>query len=382
MHVRLRHMLRRVTAISAALLLLLTTVMSAGALDNRYRFDELGMSVGVPKSFSVITVNSERGDEVFSQLNMDYDETITAFRNADIYLRAYDPGGIYQISMTVTADDQSRSINNYLDLTEAERKNILTAFQSEPSVTSAVEVKHGGSLFFDSSRTAESDGKTLYINHCNAIINGMQIDLSLQKSDDPILPDEAKALTNLASSLEFDSITRKDTGPLFDWWRILLWVVILVVLSVVISMSYKKHNQIVHQRIEEHRRQRAAASGRTTEIPDEEPQGEPITFDEALGYGTEDEFAARSAADLDSLESYDISVRERDPNSGINYFEDDGSSIDNAEDYFESFFKEPTETRSGIMRLMVTVGAYIQIAARHVGYFFKNLWKKITGRKS
>ena len=106
-----------------------------------------------------------------------------------------------------------------------------------------------------------------------------------------------------------------------------------------------------------------------------------ITFDEALGYGTEDEFAARSAADLDSLDSYDISVRERDPNSGMNYFEDDGTGIDNAEDYFDSFFKEPTETRSGIMRLMATIGAYIEIAARHVGYFFKNLWHKITRRK-
>lgn len=369
--------LRHFAALILALVLFFATAHSAGALDNRYRFDDLGMSVGVPKTYYVISVNSARDDKVFSKLNLDYDETITAFRNADIYLRAYDPGGIFQISMTVTADDQSRSINNYLDLTEAERKDILAAFQSEPSVTSAVEVKHNGSLFFDTSRTAESEGKTLYVNHCNAIINGLQIDLSLQKSDDPILPDEAKALTNVASSLEFDVIERRDTGPLFDWWRVALWVLILVVLSVVISQSYKQHNKIVHQRIEEHRRQRAAA-GNTADPPDDASEAAPITFDEALGYATEDEFSSRTAADLDS---YDISVRERDPNSGMNYFEDDGSGIDNAEDYFDSFFKEPTETRSGIMRLMVTVGAYIQIAARHVGYFFRNLWKKITRSK-
>ena len=378
MQLRLKRVMRRAAALTFALLLLLATILSVGALDNRYRFDELGMSVGVPKTYAVISINSDREDEVFSKLNMDYDETITAFRNADIYLRAYDPEGIFQISLTVTSDDQSRSINNYLDLTEAERKNILTAFQTEPSVTSAVEVKLGGSLFFDSSRTAQSEGKTLYINHCNAIINGLQIDLSLQKTDESILPDEAKALTNIASSLEFDSIERRETGPVFDWWRIVLWVLILVILSVVISQSYKKHNKVVHERIEEHRRQRAAAAGKAVEPVAEDEQ---ITFDEALGYGTEDEFATRSAADLDTLESYDISVRERDPNSGMNYFEDDGSSIDNAEDYFDTFFTEPTETRSGIMRLMITVGAYIQIAAHHVGYFFKNLWNKITRRK-
>ena len=385
-------MMRRVRSgafgrcLSAALALMMTlalvcgAMMTASALDDKYRFDDLGMTVKIPKNYYVITRDSSRDDEVFQTMSMDYDETITAFKAANIYLRAYDPDGAFQISMTVSSDDQSRSINNYSDLDEAERKGILEVLTAESTVSAATEVKHGGNIFFDTSRTAEMDGAPLYINQCNTIINGLQIDLSMQKQDEEIVADEAKVLTNIASALEFDEIRYKNNGPSFEWWRLLLWILILTVLAIGTSVLYKSRDAANHRRLEERRRLRQAAAP----SPSSEDESvrtrrseEDVTFDEVLGYRGDEGFSERAATDLDQ---YAINVTDRDPMNGVSYFEDEGDSIDDRTDYFDTYFDEPTETRSGIMRLLSVCGAYIVIACRHIGFFFKNILQKITGK--
>ena len=80
------------------------------------------------------------------------------------------------------------------------------------------------------------------------------------------------------------------------------------------------------------------------------------------------------------LDTYDINVKEKDPMNGVSYFEDEGDSIDDRTDYFDTYFKEPTERRSGIGRALSTVGAYVGIALRHIGLFFKNIFSTLTGK--
>ena len=365
----MKKLLRSALSLAVAAMILLSLPLTAYALDDVYRFDDFAMSVRVPKNYYVITRDSARGDEAFSALGLNYDETLTAFHAADIYLRAYDPDGVFQLSLTVISTEQSKSVNNYSDLSDSERKAILDGFAAQPSVGSAAEIKHGGNIFFDTERTSELEGETLYINQCNTVINGLQIDISLQKPAESILADEAKVLTNLASSMSFDKITLRHTGPKFDWWRLLLWGLILIVLTIVISLIYKRQNMAARRRLEERRAKRV-----TLGADSEQEDGErSLTFDEALGYGFGESFDSRADAPLDS---YDINVKNRDTDSGVNYFEDGGDSIDNKVDYFDSYFKEPTQARSGVSRLFSKLGAYIGIAFRHLGYFFKNLFGK------
>ena len=364
--------MKRLLTLTLSVVIVLMIVMSipltASALDDTYRFDDFKMNVKVPKNYLVITRDSSSGDPAFSELGLDYNETLTAFRAADIYLRAYDPDGVFTLSLTVITNDQSKAINNYSELSDADRKVILDNLQAQSAVSSASVVKRGSFVYFDTSRTSADGSDTLYISQCNTIVNGLQIDISIQKPSEEVTAEEAKVLTNLASSLSFDSIILRSTGPQFDWWRVLLWAVILVLLSLTTSFAYKKHNAAKRRRLEE-RRARHAGSG-------DDPHGDPdarrpLTFDEALGYEDGNRYDFRSEAALDA---YDINVRNRDSDSGISYFEDSGESIDNKEDYFDTYFKEPTRTRSGLARLMSTVGAYIGIFFRHLGYFFKNLF--------
>ena len=364
----------------AALMLLLIVMMvfvsaiQAAALDDTYTFKKLGFSIKLPKEDYVITVDTPRGDPVFSQVGLDYDETMIAFHNANIYLRAYDPDKTYSISMTVTDDENTAQINNYSDLTTAERKVILDAVSQQENVTSAVEVKRDGNIFLDSQSTVSIGDSTTYINLCNTVINGKQIDLTLQKDDEEITPEEAKVLTNAAGSLNFDKINRK-TGAVFDWWRLLLWVGILAALSIAVTVIYKQYNASVKRKKEEQLKARRAKRGDTNDAePSHAESEEQITFEESLGYHNDEEFAER--AEADEMAGYDIKVRDRDPNKGIEYFEDEGSNIDDGTDYFDTYFKEQTESRSGIQRFFAMIGFYIKNAFKHIGYFFKNLFKR------
>ena len=370
----MRKTLRSALLLIAAAIIVVLTAVSAAALDDTYRFDEFGMSVKAPKSYYVITRDSARDDEAFTALRLDYDETLTAFRAADIYLRAYDPDGFFQLSLTVRSDSQSKTVNNYSELSDSERKAIIDALLSESAVSSAVEKKRGSLVFFDTERTSSSDGTTMYIDQCDTIVNGLQVDISIQKRDERITADEFKALENLASSLSFDSIVLKHSGPVFDWWRVLLWILILVALAAGVSIIYRQQNNAKRRKLDERRLRRAAESSGEGEESDEVP----ITFEEALGYSEGDRYDTRtSASDLDT---FDIRVKEKDPAHGVKYFEDGGKSIDNRVDYFDTYFKEPTETRSGIARLFSTIGAYIGIFFRHIGYFFRNLFRSFKGK--
>lgn len=363
---------------AAVALLIVTTVFTSviqvAALDDIYSFKDLGMSVKFPKDDYVITVNTPRGDTVFDKVGLDYDETMIAFRNANIYLRAYDPDMTYRISMTVTKDEKTEEINNYSDLTTAERKVILDAVAEQETVDSAVEVKHDGNIFIDSQSTVTDGETTTYINLCNTVINGMQIDLTLQKEDEEIAPEEAKVLTNAAGSLTFDKINRK-TGAVFDWWRLLLWAAILAALSIAVTVIYRQYNASVRRKTEERLKARKASRSEEEEFtPAHAEKEEEITFEESLGYQDDEEFAER--ADADEMAGYDIKIRDRDPNKGIEFFEDEGSNIDDGTDYFDTYFKEQVESRSGIRRFFSAVGFYLKRTLTHIGYFFKNLLKR------
>ena len=361
-----------------ALLMLFVSALPAAALDDTYRFNGLGMSVRISKSYYVITRDTPADDAVFTTLNLNYRDTMRLFEDADIYLRAFDPDGTFQISLTVRSDRNSKSVNNYTELGESKRRGILDALLGEEAVTSAVEVRRGNYLFFDTSRETTLDGEPLYVNQCNTIVNGLQIDLSLQKTKEKILPAEARVLTAVASSIEFDSVKKVKSGPVFDWWRLLLWVAILAGLTVSLSYVYKHRNESRRRKLEECRRKRSETLMTITESSDTVMINDrTVTFEETLGYHEAERFSSRAAADLD----VDISVREKNPSRGMSYFEDGGKSIDDrSDDYFAAYFREPTPTRAGIARMFSVLGANIAIVFRHLGYFMKNLLRMLTGK--
>lgn len=386
--------------------LMLSFSFSAFALDDKYTIDELGMSIKVPKEYVVVTRSTGADDEAFAKLNLDYNETMTAFSAANIYMQATGPDALLKITLTMDEDENSEAIHNYSQLSTVERQKVLEILMQNPSYTSGVEIKHNGNIFFDMALTQKTQENVIYCYQCHTVVNGMNINLSLQKDDEELSKDEIKVVTNIANSISFDRISNS-SGPSFEWWRILLWVAILVVIALLAKYFYAQYAN-AKKDAKKNRARRSprvvaddglseedkllstparykSEDGSTKELLSEfdfddydESEKEEVTFDELLGYDTTD-YNKRAHTQLDA---FDIKVKVKDENSGVQFFEDSGKSINDKKDYFDEFFTEETERRPVHKRFFSTLGLYVKMMCRRIKYFFRNLTNPNSKRSS
>lgn len=317
------------------------------ALDDKYTIDELGLSIKIPKEYIVITRTLEPTDEAFSKLMLDYNETMTAFSAAHVFLQAVSEDGLLKITLTETSDENSEAINNYSDLSSAERQKVLESFMTSGSYTSGVEVKHNSNIYFDLALTQTTQDSTIYCYQCHTVVNGMNVNLTLHKYSEELTRDEIKIVTDMADTISFDKIKRT-SGPSFDWWRILLWIAILVAVAFVAKYFYGLYNGYKHSKTErrprritseddeydedvlingsaEYKSESGNMHALLSELGLDDNYGEDeITFDELLGYDTTD-YKERANTELDT---FDIKVKAKNRRSGVSYFEDSGKSID------------------------------------------------------
>lgn len=391
---------RFISALLSAVLccvLLSLSVLSSSALDDKYVMEELGMSIKIPKEYTVITRESEREDEAFSTLSLDYDETMTAFSAAHIYLQAVSDQQILKVTLTMTTDENSKAVNNYSELSSAQRVAVLDAFLESDNYSSGVEIKHNGNIYFDFAFTQSKGDNAVYGYQCHTVINGMNLNLTLQKSEEELTADEIKVVTNMANSIKFDKI-KSSKGPSLDWWRVLLWVLILFVIGYLAQYFYRQYNEKRVQKLKD-RKQRKITADSTTDYDDNahaKPDTIPreskrtllsalgfendladdseLSFDELLGYDTTG-FKERANTDMDE---FDINVQGKDRSHGVNFFEDEGDTIDDKPDYFDNYFREKTESRPWYLRALSAVWLNIRLSVLHLKYFFKNLYTLIV----
>lgn len=359
---------RNILSLLVCILLLLCSIFSVGAIDDKYEISELDLSVKLPREYSVITRTTPENDEVFSKLSLDYNETMTAFTAAHIYLQGVSEDQILKITLTGTSDKNSEAINNYSELSSSERKTVTEAFLSDQMYTSGTEVKHNGNIFIDLRFAKKTPASTIYGYQCHTVVNGMNVNLTMQKNNEDLTADEVKVITNIANSIKFNKIKRNSSFA-FDWWRILLWILVLVAIGIAVHYLYKFYqnskNEKEQQRRNQHRIQSKAhrtqedllhdgevsgnASDSSKSFFDEFSLDDDMSFEEMLGYDTDD-YHSRANTELDY---FDIDVKTKDESKGVSFFEDYESDRnrsnsdflndllgDDDSDYFDDFFSD------------------------------------------
>lgn len=359
---------RNIFSLMICIVLLLCSIFSVGAIDDKYDINELGLSIKLPREYSVITRTTPQDDEVFSKLSLDYNETMTAFTAAHIYLQGVSEDQILKITLTGTSDKNSEAINNYSDLSSSERKKVTEAFLSDQMYTSGTEVKHNGNVFIDLRFARKTPVGTIYGYQCHTVVNGMNVNLTMQKDNEDLTADEIKVITNIANSIKFNKIKRNSTLA-FDWWRILLWILVLVAIGIAAHYLYKFYinskKEKEQQRRTQHRIQSKAHrteedllnDGKSVRERDDNPQSffddfsidDDMSFEEMLGYDVDD-YHSRANTDFDY---FDIDVKTKDDSNGFSFFEDyeSGKSTsksdflndllsDDDSDYFDDFFSD------------------------------------------
>ncbi|MBR2714681.1 MAG: hypothetical protein IKB73_00545 [Ruminococcus sp.] len=379
-------------AVIISCFLIFASVISVGAIDEKYKIDELGLSLKVPKEYTTITRTTEESNEAFKTLSLDYNETMTAFYAADIYLQSVSSDQSFKITLAQTSDDNSKAINNYSDLSTSQRETILNAFLADDMYTNGVLVKHHGYSFLDLSFTQHAQSGVIYGYQCHTVVNGMNINLTLQKNDEELTQEEIKIVTNVADSIDFGKIK---SGGGFDWLRLFIWVLVIIILVILGRYFYKMYKVRMESK-KPQRRRREREESLLTGIDVEEKPSEPVrrarsvfddlglegfdddfelhSFEDSLGYDA-DNYGERYNTDFDS---FDVSVHEEDELDVMSLFEDSDVSEKESSDYFTDYFTQDEDILPEDNSVLGNATLKTKSFFKHLGYFFKNLFSMVS----
>lgn len=390
------------------LMLLLCSLVTTVALDDTYNIEELNLSVKVPKEYIVVTRTSDRNDSAFSDLSVSYEEKMNELKNADIYLQAISDDGVLKIDLSAAVTDSSEAVNNYSQMSSAQLKDVLDEMMTNSMYTSGVELKRNDIIFFDFKLQKDNS----YGYQCHTVVNGMNINLVLQKNGEELTADEIKIVTNIASSLDFSEIKQEGKNKV-EIWRFLLFIAVIAVVILLVNIIYrhfhpsgkeerartedklseqKSHTDAIlashkDEEVEKECKRSLLGSlgyGEKTEAQETDTENDEESFDQMLGYDVTD-YRHRSNS---QIESFDLKVKQKKRSNGVKYFEDNGEDLGERikpdvqkGDYFDNFFNEKTEKRSSSRRFFSNIGLYIRIGFKRLGYFFTNLWRMIFPSK-
>ena len=238
------------------------------AANTAYEIKELNMSVPVPNDMLVLTRETTKSDSFFSEFGLDYDETMENLTSGNIYLQAVKDDSLLTLTVTMTKTDESEKIGSYSSLSEVELTNIKEALLKDKSYKSASFVESKGVKYINLSMSYKVDDKTVKAQQYNTVINGENINITLQSAPDSKLTKADKE--TLAGIISETTILSENffskNKDLLIYGGVTLIGIILVVVVIIVVVRFRKnpkrrHHNLVHEMAHERR------ISETTQIP-------------------------------------------------------------------------------------------------------------------
>ena len=238
------------------------------AANTAYEIKELNMSIPVPNDMLVLTRETTKSDSFFSEFGLDYDDTMENINSGNIYLQAVKDDSLLTLTVTMTKTDESEKIGSYSSLSEDELTNIKEALLKDTSYKSASFTESKGNKYISLSMSYKVDDKTVKAQQYNTVVNGENINITLQSAPGSKLTKADKetlagiiAETTILSESFFTK--NKD---LLIYGGVTLIGIILVVVVIIAVVRFRKnpkrrHQNLVHEMAHERR------ISETTQIP-------------------------------------------------------------------------------------------------------------------
>ena len=257
---------------SAALCVMMGVMLvtTAFAASTAYEVRELNMSIPIENDMLVITRDSKKTDSFFSKfkLEKEYEETMNKLKDGNIYLEAMKDDSSLTLTVTMTKTSDSESIGNYTKLSDDELTDVKTKLLEDSLYKSASYVDYKGIKYINLAMSYKEGKKTVYAQQYNTVINGENINITLQSAPGKKLTKDNKDM--LAKTVEGTTILEKnfftENKMLLIYigagvFGVALVVVVLVILIKRIKNPNLKHKNLVHELAHEHK------LTKTTQIP-------------------------------------------------------------------------------------------------------------------
>ena len=264
--------MRKITAILCAIIMCAAIVcpfaFTAFAESTAYEIDALNMSIPIPDDMIVLTRDSTANDEFFKTFKLNYDTTMSKLTEGNIYLESVTKDSALTLTVTMTKTEDSKKIGSYNSLSDEEIANIMQKLRENKTYKDASPVEYNDIKYICLNMSFKSGKKTVQAQQYNTVMNGENINITMQAAPGKKLKAADKEmLAEIVSGvtiLNDNFFTRNKSFILYG--SITLAAIVIIIVVFVILFKYfrnpdRKHKILVHELAHEHK------ITETTQIP-------------------------------------------------------------------------------------------------------------------
>ena len=216
-----------------------------------YKLDALKMKIALPNDVYAILRSGEQNEKALELFKMTAEEAVASLKKSNMYLKASPEDFAYDITVTMTQDEDSKTINNFTELSDKDLIEITNSLTKQKEYASCTQKKYGDVLYLSLNYHSTEDGDDIAGIQNYTVVNGQKITITLQTRAKDLSDQQKEILEAVMKSVSFTDIkppVKADTNDdEIKNMMILIYttagvciVLFIVLISVLISRSCKK----------------------------------------------------------------------------------------------------------------------------------------------
>ena len=216
-----------------------------------YKLDALKMNIALPNDVYAILRSGEQNEKALELFKMTAEEAVASLKKSNMYLKASPEDFAYDITVTMTQDEDSKTINNFTELSDKDLIEITNSLTKQKEYTSCTQKKYGDVLYLSLNYHSTEDGDDIAGIQNYTVVNGQKITITLQTRAKDLSDQQKEILEAVMKSVSFTDIkppVKADTNDdEIQNMMILIYttagvciLLFIVLISVLISRSRKK----------------------------------------------------------------------------------------------------------------------------------------------
>ena len=209
------------------------------------------MNIALPNDVYAILRSGEQNEKALELFKMTAEEAVASLKKSNMYLKASPEDFAYDITVTMTQDEDSKTINNFTELSDKDLIEITNSLTKQKEYTSCTQKKYGDVLYLSLNYHSTEDGDDIAGIQNYTVVNGQKITITLQTRAKDLSDQQKEILEAVMKSVSFTDIkppVKADTNDdEIKNMMILIYttagvciVLFIVLISVLISRSRKK----------------------------------------------------------------------------------------------------------------------------------------------
>ena len=209
------------------------------------------MNIALPNDVYAILRSGEQNEKALELFKMTAEEAVASLKKSNMYLKASPEDFAYDITVTMTQDEDSKTINNFTELSDKDLIEITNSITKQKEYASCTQKKYGDVLYLSLNYHSTEDGDDIAGIQNYTVVNGQKITITLQTRAKDLSDQQKEILEAVMKSVSFTDIkppVKADTNDdEIKNMMILIYttagvciVLFIVLISVLISRSCKK----------------------------------------------------------------------------------------------------------------------------------------------